>query len=155
MVSEPKKWDWSSYQATAYSVTAPDFLLVEWILGQFAKTKSEARKEYRKFVADGIVRAEESPWKKLVGQIVFGGSEFVVDIQSRLSDVKKIGEIPRAQRFPGRPPLGSLFPKKTIQDKALRNKKLETAHLQYGYTMKEIADQLKIHYTTVSKVLKN
>ena len=155
MVSEPKKWDWSSYQATAYSVTAPDFLLVEWILGQFAKTKSEARKEYRKFVADGIVRAEESPWKKLVGQIVFGGAEFVVDIQSRLSDVKEIGEIPRAQRFPGRPPLGVLFPQKAIQDKALRNKQIETAHLQYSYTMKEIADQLKIHYTTVSKVLKN
>ncbi|HIQ36506.1 MAG TPA: hypothetical protein EYH36_00670 [Desulfocapsa sulfexigens] len=25
---------------------------------------------------------------------------------------------------------------------------------QYGYTLKEIADQLQIHYTTVSKVLK-
>ncbi|MBW2683495.1 MAG: helix-turn-helix domain-containing protein [Deltaproteobacteria bacterium] len=29
-----------------------------------------------------------------------------------------------------------------------------TAHEQYGYTLKEIADQLAIHYTTVSKVLK-
>ena len=26
--------------------------------------------------------------------------------------------------------------------------------MQYGYTLKEIADQLHIHYTTVSKVLK-
>ncbi|MEK6682988.1 MAG: hypothetical protein AABY79_13620 [Nitrospirota bacterium] len=28
------------------------------------------------------------------------------------------------------------------------------AHVRYGYTLKEIADCLKIHYTTVSKVIK-
>ena len=153
--SEPKKWVWSSYQATAYSVKVPNFLTVDWILGQFAMIKDEARKEYRKFVADGIANSKESPWKKLVGQIVLGGSDFVADIQSRLSEVKEIGEIPRVQRFPGRPPLEALFSKKAIQDKTVRNKQIETAHMQYGYTLKEIADQLKIHYTTVSKVLKS
>ena len=153
--SEPKKCVWSSYHATAYSVKVPDFLTVDWILKQFAMTKNKARKEYRKFVADGIANPKESPWKKLVGQIVLGGSDFVADIQSRLSEVKEIGEIPRAQRFPGRPPLGALFSKKAIQDKAVRNKQIEAAHMQYGYTLKDIADQLKIHYTTVSKILKN
>ncbi|MEA1934791.1 MAG: transposase [Thermodesulfobacteriota bacterium] len=155
MESEPKKWVWSSYQATAYSVKVPEFLTVDWILGQFARTKNKARKGYRKFVADGIANPKESPWKKLVGQIVLGGSDFVADIQSRLSEVKEIGEIPRAQRFPGRPPLGALFFKKAIQDKTVRNKQIEAAHMQYSYTLKEIADQLKIHYTTVSKVLKS
>jgi hypothetical protein len=153
--SEPKKWVWSSYHATAYSVKVPEFLTVDWILGQFAMTKNEARKGYRKFVADGIANPKESPWKKLVGQIVLGGSDFVADIQSRLSEVKEIGEIPRAQRFPGRPPLAALFSRKAIQDKISRNKQIEAAHMQYGYTLKEIADQLKIHYTTVSKVLKS
>jgi DNA-binding MarR family transcriptional regulator len=38
--------------------------------------------------------------------------------------------------------------------KTVRNKQIETAHMQYGYTLKEIADRLHIHYTTVSKVLK-
>lgn len=155
MESEPKKWVLSSYKATAYSVKVPEFLTVDWILGQFAMTKNKARKGYRKFVADGIANPQESPWKKLVGQIVLGGSDFVADIQSRLSEVKEIGEIPRAQRFPGRPPLGALFFKKAIQDKTVRNKQIEAAHMQYSYTLKEIADQLNIHYTTVSKVLKN
>jgi len=154
MVSEPNKWDWSSYQATAYSVKVPDSLWVDWILGQFARKKSVARREYRKFVTDGLVKTEETPWKKLVGQIVFGGSDFVADIQSRLNEAKEIGEFPRAQRFPGRPPIEALFSKQEIQDKKARNKQIESAHMQYGYTLKEIADQLKIHYTTVSKVLK-
>ena len=154
MVREPKQWQWSSYPATAYAAIIPNFLTVDWILGQFAKNSNEARKIYRKFVADGLVKQELSPWKKLVGQIVFGGSDFVADIQSRLSDAGEIGEIPRAQRFPGRPTLGELFLKQEKHDKTVRNKQIETAHMQYGYTLKDIADQLHIHYTTVSKVLK-
>jgi hypothetical protein len=154
MVSEPRQWQWSSYTETAYAIKTSDFLTVAWILGQFAKITNEARKIYRKFVADGLLEQELSPWKKLVGQIVYGGSDFVADIQSRLSDAGEIGEIPRAQRFPGRPTLGELFPKQEKHDKTVRNKQIEMAHMQYGYTLKEIADQLHIHYTTVSKVLK-
>jgi DNA-binding NarL/FixJ family response regulator len=36
----------------------------------------------------------------------------------------------------------------------MRNRAILT-HVRYGYTLKEIADQLVIHYTTVSTVLKN
>jgi REP element-mobilizing transposase RayT len=153
-VSEPGQWQWSSYPATAYAVKILDFLTVDWILGQFANNKNEARKIYRKFVADCLLKQEQSPWKKLVGQMVFGSSDFVADIQSRLSEAREIVEIPRTQRFPGRPPLGELFPKQEKLDKAARNKLIETAHMQYGYTLKDIADQLHIHYTTVSKILK-
>jgi len=155
LVSEPGKKDWSSYHATAYSVKAPDFLSVDWILGQFARTRNKARRAYRAFVTDGLTDTGETPWKKLVGQIVFGGSDFVADIQSRLSEAKEIGEFPRAQRFAGRPPIETLFSKQKIQDKKARNKQIETAHMQYGYTLKEIADHLEIHYTTVSKVLRS
>jgi len=154
MVNEPKKWVWSSYQATAYPIKAPEFLTVDWILGQFAKRKNQARKVYRKFIADGMQKATENPWEKLVGQIVFGGADFVADIQSRLNEAKEISEVPRTQRFPGRPTLETLFDKHEIQIKEFRNKQIETAHMRYGYTLKEIADQLNIHYTTVSKVLK-
>jgi len=134
MVSEPRQWQWSSYTETAYAIKTSDFLTVAWILGQFAKITNEARKIYRKFVADGLLEQELSPWKKLVGQIVYGGSDFVADIQSRLSDAGEIGEIPRAQRFPGRPTLGELFPKQEKHDKTVRNKQIEMAHMQYGYT---------------------
>ncbi|HIP83861.1 MAG TPA: hypothetical protein EYH19_09930 [Desulfocapsa sulfexigens] len=86
-----------------------------------------------------------------MGQIVFGRSDFVTDIQRGLNEAKEIGKFPRAQRFPGRPAIEALFSKQEIQDKKARNKQIETAHMQYGYTLKEIADQLKIHYTTVKQ----
>lgn len=154
MASEPKGWNWSSYQATAYAGKRLGFLVVDWILGRFSRNRNAARKAYRKFVVEGLLKTDESPWQKLAGQIVFGGSEFVADIQGRLTEAKEIGEIPRAQRFPGRPPLAILFPQQESREKAARNKQILTAHMRYGYTLKEIADQLRIHYTTVSKVVK-
>jgi DNA-binding MarR family transcriptional regulator len=30
----------------------------------------------------------------------------------------------------------------------------EEAHLQYGYTLKDIAEYIGVHYTTVSRVIK-
>ena len=155
MASEPKEWEWSSYQATAYPVKVPDFLSVDWILSQFGEKKNIARNAYRKFIAEGLISTGERPWKNLVGQFIFGGTDFVIDIQSRLSEVQEIGEIPRIQRFPGRPSLKFLFSEQEIKDKSYRNQQIEVAHMQHGYTLKKIADQLKMHYTTVSKILKN
>lgn len=40
------------------------------------------------------------------------------------------------------------------KDKLKRKKMMHQAHVKYGYTLKEIADYLGIHYTTVSKVIK-
>jgi len=153
IVQEPGQWKWSSYYATAYSVSPPEFLVVDWLLGQFGKKKNEARKVYRQFVREGMLKRGGGPWQKLVGQIIFGGAEFVADIQSRISDAKEIGEIPRAQRFPARPALSVLFPLRIAQDKGHRNEQIKAAHIQYGYTLKEIAEQLNIHYSTVSKII--
>ena len=56
---------------------------------------------------------------------------------------------PRYLSMPGYGPM------EKTQNKSALNKQIETAHIQHGYTLKEIADQLKIHYTTVSKTLKS
>jgi DNA-binding MarR family transcriptional regulator len=36
---------------------------------------------------------------------------------------------------------------------AQRDISINAAHMSHGYTLKEIADYLRIHYTTVSKVI--
>jgi DNA invertase Pin-like site-specific DNA recombinase len=42
---------------------------------------------------------------------------------------------------------------KQTETKAQRNKNICDAHISCGHSLKEIADHLQIHYTTVSKVL--
>jgi REP element-mobilizing transposase RayT len=152
MVSKPGEWKWSSYKSTAYAGKVPEYLTVEWVLGQFADKTTPARQRYRKFVDDGWVD-QASPWEKLVGQIFLGSENFVAHMQELLGGRQEIKEIPRVQRYPGRPPLGRLIADIPTKNKQQRNQLVGEAHITYGYTLKEIADYLGIHYSTVSKIV--
>ncbi len=148
----PGEWRWSSYVATASGENIPDFLTVNWILGQFSKKKKIAIKEYLKFVTEGLL-GKAAPMEEVTGQVILGGKRFIEKVQSYLPTGENFSEIPRIQRTAGRPSLEKLFTAKIISNKALRNKEICKAHLNYCYTLKEIADHLKIHYTTASRVV--
>jgi putative transposase len=150
MFQKPNEWKWSSYEATAGLKTELGCLTVGWILRLFSSNKKEAQKRYRKFVQEGIQQG--SPWEELQGQVLLGEEGFIDKFKDHLTDKEKIKEIPRAQRYVSRPPLSKLF--SADHNITKRNKHIYTAHIKHGYTLKDIADHLNIHYTTVSKVIK-
>jgi DNA-binding MarR family transcriptional regulator len=41
-----------------------------------------------------------------------------------------------------------------IKDKKAKDQAIYKARLQYGYTLKDIAEYIGVHYTTVSRVIK-
>ena len=47
-----------------------------------------------------------------------------------------------------RPPLNEIF---KFKDKKSKEKAMYETHHQYGYTLKDIAEYIGIHYTTVSR----
>jgi REP element-mobilizing transposase RayT len=150
LVEKPEAWKWSSYVATAGLKKISEYLSVDWILGLFSSKRRSAQKGYRQFVREGMDKS--SPWGELQGQVLLGEEGFVTRLKDLfLIDKEQIKEIPRRRRYAGRPALGKLF--KQTETKAQRNKNICDVHMSYGYTLKEIADHLQIHYTTVSKVL--
>lgn len=151
MAERPEDWKWSSYAATCGLKKASEFLKVEWILGQFGDEVGTAQKRYKEFVIAGIQK--ESPWGEIQGQILMGKTGFIEKFNGLLVDKEKIKEIPRQQRYLGRPSLSEIFNETEGKDKRIRNINIQIAHLKFGYTLKEIADHLRIHYTTVSKAL--
>jgi DNA-binding NarL/FixJ family response regulator len=84
-------------------------------------------------------------------QIVLGEETFLENFKEVLENKKRVKEIPRSQRYIGRPDLSHIFKGPETNDQ--RNACIYRAHLDQGYTMKEIAAHLGIHYTTVSKVI--
>ena len=50
-----------------------------------------------------------------------------------------------------RPPPNEIF---KYKDKESKNKVMYEAHLQYGYALKDIAEYIGVHYTTVSRAIK-
>jgi len=148
-VEKPEAWRWSSYQATAGLRKRPDYLTTDWILGLFSSKRTLAQRQYRKFVREGIHRG--SPWDGLQGQVLLGEEGFVEKLKDLLEDKKLVKEIPRPQRYASRPSLEKIF--RGQEAKVKRDRSINAAHMSHGYTLKEIADYLGIHYTTVSKVI--
>lgn len=152
LVELPQHWKWSSYAATAGLKKSQEYLSVDWILAVFGANRRKAQKQYRPFVREGINK--KSPWEKLQGQILLGEDSFIETFKDVLRNKETVKEIPRQQRYAGRPDLKEVFTKKGSGGKHGRNQGVYDAHVTYGYSLKEIADYLGIHYTTVSKVIK-
>jgi len=153
MVDKPHEWKWSSFKATAFARRPDSCLTVDWILSHFSEDRRTARREYVKFVMAGT--GKESIWKDLKGQVLLGGEGFIERFLPILSKKEGFKEIPRKQRFLKRPELGKIFSERGIKDKKERNERIIEAVYRHGYSQSEVAGHLGIHYSTISKILKN
>ncbi len=151
-VKSLRDWKWSSYGATAGFEKPHSCLTTDWILGQFGtKNKSAARERYRKFITDGV--GEDTIWCRVKGQIALGEKEFIERFMNYLSDQEDIKEIPKSQRYVHRPKLDNLFEEKIVKDKNTRNRRIRDAVEKWGYSQREVADYLKMHYSTISRLI--
>lgn len=153
MVKRAGLWKWSSYNATVGLSVPRECLSTDWILSQFDDDKKQVTGRYRDFV-EGTDTVGDGIWKGIKGQIFLGSDQFVETMDDRLSNQKEITEVPRVQRYATRPPLDKLF----LNEDALRQDEVEVnifkAYVQYGYRMKEIAEYLGVHYSTISRSIK-
>lgn len=150
LAGQPEAWPWSSYRGTLGTEGAANFLTTSWVLGQFSRNRVQARVQYQRFVAEGL--QSEPLWNTLHGQSFLGSAAFAGKLNDLLQEKQHASEIPRKQRYPARPPLDDLFT--ADGTKTERDRMVAEAHIAHGYLLKEIAEHLGIHYTTVSKIIK-
>ena len=150
IVKTPKEWRWSSYGGTSGYSYGVSYLTTDWILQQFGKEKREASIKYREFVHEG--GKEESPFKAVKGQLFLGEEGFIDKIRQLIRGKETLKEIPRVQRYITRPSLEEIF--KDKHGEKISESKAYEAHIRYGYTLKDIARHLGVHYTTVSRMVK-
>jgi putative transposase len=151
MVRKPEEWAWSSYRATIGAAKRPLFLKVEWLLSQFDMKRDESVKKYKRFVIKG--ENEGSPWETLKGQIFLGTEGFIERLGGELDKKGGAKEIPKIQRYAGRPSLEELFKEERMKHKKAKDETIYRVYIQYGYRMKEIAEYLGVHYATVSRAV--
>lgn len=152
LVGEPEDWNWSSYRATAGLAPVPDGLTVDWLLGQFGRNRATAQNRYREFVTDGSGISD--PWSALVGQVFLGTEGFAERLTPLMAEQKRFTEIPRKQRYATRPSLTDLLGATRKVGREENDQTIHRACAVYGYTHKEIADYLGVHYATVSRAIK-
>ena len=152
LVKRPEQWKGSSYRATAGGAKKPVFLEVGWVLSQFGRRRAEAKKAYRRYVLEGL--QGESPWERLKGQILLGTEDFLARLREPLRGKDLVKEVPRAQRYVGRPALAEIFKEKRGRREKRNDAMIYRAHVDHGYRMGEIADHLGVHYTTISRAIR-
>ena len=153
MVRSPADYKWSSYRSTAGLRQAESFLSTAWILDQFASNNHTARRRYQVFVRQGM--NENTLTGEINNSVIFGSEAFVQMHGLDNEKTRLLGEVPRVQRFAGRPEFAAIFTEPVLSLKAERNRWIRIACEDYGYTMTEVARHLGLHYSTVSKVLKS
>lgn len=142
MVRAAKDWPWSSYRATAGLVESPRLLTTNWLLDQLGSDRARAQKAYRQFVSQG---RGASPWKELRGQVCLGSDSFIASLP--IAD-QRVLEVPKRQRLVNRPSLRDLF----ADDRSIET--IYQAYRDHGYTQREIAEHLGVHYATISRRIK-
>ena len=82
-------------------------------------------------------------------QIILGEEDFIKRIEDHLRGKKEIPEIPKSQRYMNRPILGKLFEEKVIGDK-----RIVEAVEGFGYSQREVADHLGMHFSSISRIIR-
>ena len=151
-VQKPEEWIWSSYGSTAGRTKPHPCLVTDWVLRQFGSERKIAEAGYRRFVRDGI--GAGSIWKSARARSVLGEETFIESLSDYVKGRKQIPEIAKSQRFMNKPPLEDIFRPEVLGDKRKRDKGIGRAVFEHGYTQREVADHLGIHFTSVSSILR-
>ncbi len=151
LVADPAEWRWSSYLATVGDAPQPGFLFIDWLLALGGSAeRPEAQRAYRAFVNAGLGQMAGADLGPAGGGEV-AGPRPLARVRASGGPESALREIPRAQRFAGRPPLSELF--SGVNSRVDRNARCAAAVRLFGYTLRELADFLDLHYATISRAL--
>lgn len=141
------QYRWSSYRSMIDKVETPGWLDKDWILGHYGKRKTTAQKNFIQFIREG---KKQSPlWESLRQQLYLGDEQFINQLQSKRNLDKDLSEITKEQQQRIAKPISYYLKKSKHRDKAIY-----AAYKEGAYSQKEIANYFKLHYSTVSKVIK-
>jgi putative transposase len=136
----PEQWRWSSYRALAGLEPRPAWLATDWLLAQFTPRRDRARARLRQFVLEGIADPRPLPVR---ADIYLASDRY---LEEKLSRHPPVPEVPRRQWQPLRPTLQQLFRESPDP--------IADAYHHWGYTLREIGDQIDRHYSTISRRLR-
>jgi hypothetical protein len=149
--TKPDNWRWSSYRATAGIEKPHPCLTTDWVLGKFHRNRNQSKKEYRRFVI--AANEKEKIWSEMRAQNILGEDEFTENVMKYVKSSGDIKEIPRNQRYFNRPALHVLLNEKIMKNSKKKIDMVARAVEKHGYSQKEIADYLGVHYCTVSRMV--
>jgi putative transposase len=139
LVGSPELFCWSSCPETAGWREEPTFLRTESLLSIFSEHAELARESYLRFIYQGI-----------------GEGDPAGDDGKQISRIQEVREIRWRAASKDicieRPSLNEMF--SGVDSRSERNLRVRKAHLEYGYSLREIGEMLGVGTSTLSMMLK-
>jgi hypothetical protein len=145
LVGDAGAWRWSSYNA-AMGRAAAVFETLSWVAVLFP---AESLSDSRRLLAE-YVRNEPDAYPDIVRTAAEGPHAFKKHIRKVIGMTLYRAELPRSYRALARPSLSEIF---AGAKRAERRQTTLRAHVVHGYLLREIADYLELHPTTVSRIV--
>ncbi|GAA5131630.1 transposase [Thalassotalea piscium] len=146
MVNNLSEWQWSSWHYVMGEVPTPKWLAIDKVLLHFSKYKTTARHKFAKFVEQGKAVNLRG---NIINQVFLGNSDFVDEHLALLKDQKdNLSEIPHKQMRKQ-----ALSLEEYAKSLSNRDEAINAAYLSGAYTLKEVGDFFKLHYSRVSKIV--
>ena len=147
LTRDAASWPWSSYRATVGLEAAPEWLCLDWLQIAFeAPTREEAQRRYKLYVDLPTARHARIN----TSAVAVGSKRFVNDIAEQGAPRRPDRPLPPAFVPVERPPLATLFDSVRGVG-AARDQAMYDACTRHGYRLSEIARQLGVDPSTVSK----
>jgi len=146
MIKNIETWKWSSYPSMTGKTSAPPWLEINWILGQFSRQRKRAITHYINFVREGV--GLPTIWSDLKNQVFLASESFVNKKQKIINKKESLNEVPKLQKRKV-PRSLDYFDNKYRDPKIAISK----AYLTGAYTLKELGEYFGYHYSTISRIV--
>lgn len=146
LVLSPEEWPWSSHRYVMGDSEAPEWFDVDWLLGRFGATRSEAVQAYHQFVMAGI--GLDSPLKDVSHQLLLGDDAFVLHHRALAEDAPLLN-VSRAHRRAASLTLDEYSRQFPDRDTAMAK-----AYFSMAFTMAQIARFFSVSERTVNRAIR-
>jgi putative transposase len=148
LVTKPEHYKWSTYAATVGLSPRPSYLSIDWLLALFPNDTLEgAQLRFRQLMAEGDPVAG---YLQLNDAAAVDRDALRRVIRSYVGEQLQLGMLPQMYRSVLRSSLTELFPDGMATP--TRADAIYDAHVTHGYKLAEIARELRINPSTVSKI---
>lgn len=151
VVKKPEDYEWSTYAATVGLAPKPGYLSIDWLPVLFpGLTLEQAQRRFHQLMTEG---------DPLMGYLQ-DHPDAEVDpealkrvVRSYVGEQLQLGMLPRMYRSVLRSSLTELFPDGITAE--ARRQAIYDAHVMHGYKLAEIARQLRVNPSTISKIYRH
>lgn len=153
LCKHPADWLWTSWMFTIHPETSPTWFYPEFVPRFFHQQKATSINAFVDFLSQQPEEPYKPPPQHKRPSITQGSKQYLDWLNESHNDQEWTKEIPKQDRLINRLSLAELFGDDKNIKKDERNWLIFVAHVYAGYTQKAVADFLKIHYTTVSRII--